>query len=152
MVLQIIVQKLKSLLLLIVGVFRRALCCFRRKRLNSEDCIPLTTIGIVPNKQNAPYENESWNNWEDKAENQKPNSIQQHIELYRQQTLLARQKSTEKEEPLEVEKFFEDMTPRITKQTKLFLNSGENNESNNSRLNFNPQGVIAPVCKFLFLI
>lgn len=145
-------QKLKSFLLFFVGLFRRALCCFRRKRRPSSDSIPLLAVGVVPNNSvNGCADMENWNNWDEsnRTEITKPNSIQQHIEMYRQQTLLARQKSTESQEETQ-ENFFEDMAPRITRQTKIFLNSDENNEMNvSSRLSLNPQGIIATVCYIL---
>lgn len=143
-----LVQKLKSFILFFIGIFRRALCCFRRKRHPSCDSIPLTTIGVIPN--NA-AEFESWNSWEDtansiKSDTFKPNSVQDHIEQYRhQKAMLARQKSESRE--TEQENFFEDMTPKITRQTKVYLNSDDNDNSRNvtSRLALNPQGIIPTV-------
>lgn len=153
-----ILQKLKSLLLFIVGLFRRALCCFRRKRHPSCDSIPLTAIGIVPNNAMNGSEFESWGNWEDpasqiKSDTFKPNSIQEHIEQYRQQkAMLARQKQAESGEEKQ-ENFFEDMTPKITRQTKVYLNNEENDPSMiQSRLLLNPQGIIPRVSISVFYI
>lgn len=151
MALQFIVQRLKSLFLFFIGIFRRALCCFRRKRHPSFDSIPLTAIGVVPNNAiNGNADFETWNSWDDasktKDDTYKPNTVQEHIELYRQQALVAKQKSTDEEEEIQ-ENFFEDMTPRITRQTKVFLNHDENDPSRSvsSRLSLNPQGIVATV-------
>lgn len=43
------VNRLKALFLFLLGVVKRALCCFRRRRRASGDPIPLTAIGVVPN-------------------------------------------------------------------------------------------------------
>lgn len=146
MAVQFIVQRLKSIFLFIIGIFRRALCCFRRKRHPSCDSIPLTAIGIVPNNINGQNDFENWN-WDEANQKNdcKPNSIQQHIEMYRQQTVLARQKSQDAQEEVQ-ENFFEDMTPKITKQTKVYLNN-DNSEGNNvsARLSLNAQGIAVTV-------
>lgn len=144
--LQFLMQKFKSFLLFFIGIFRRALCCFKRKRYSSTDSIPLTAIGVVPtNATNGSSEFDNWNNWEDgnRGEAFKPNSIQEHIELFRQQKVLARQKLEMDEQQ---ENFFEDMTPRITKQTKVFLNNEDDSaRSSMSRLALNLQGVVSVV-------
>jgi len=49
MAISFIVNRLKALFLLVLGVVKRALCCFRRRRRASGDPIPLTAVGVVPN-------------------------------------------------------------------------------------------------------
>lgn len=147
-----IVQAVKSLLFFFVGVWRRALCCFRRRRRMSCDSVPLTAIGVVPDYPGASCssnsnEIENWN-WEDSNPNAyKPNSIQEHIEYYRQQKqkIAIKNQVVEPEDEVQ-EDFFEDMTPRITKQTKVLINDeDENYKSNSSRLSLAPQPIIVTV-------
>lgn len=50
----LLITKLKGLFLIILSVFRRALCCFRKRRRNSHcESEILTTIGIVPAYSNT---------------------------------------------------------------------------------------------------
>jgi hypothetical protein len=49
MAISFMVNRLKALFLLVLGVIKRALCCFRRRRRASGDPIPLTAVGVVPN-------------------------------------------------------------------------------------------------------
>jgi hypothetical protein len=53
MAISFIVNRLKALFLLVLGVVKRALCCFRRRRRASGDPIPLTAVGVVPNNVNS---------------------------------------------------------------------------------------------------
>lgn len=150
MALNFLINRLKGLFLVFFGVFRRALCCFRRRR-RSSSCtpIPLTAVGVVPNNIISSGEREdgpemhSWNSWEDgsspdsvvtdvgQGQSAPVNSIQQQIELYRQSQI--RQPSeSELEQP--AEDYFQDMTPRITRQQKVLVpisrrGEGEGQES-----------------------
>lgn len=45
----IILNRLKSLVLVVLGLVKRSLCCFRRRRRVSFDAEPLTNIGVVSN-------------------------------------------------------------------------------------------------------
>ncbi|KAG8233120.1 hypothetical protein J437_LFUL012546 [Ladona fulva] len=150
MALNFITNRLKALLLIFLGAFRRALCCFRRRR-RSSSCspIPLTAVGVVPDSINNSVGREdgpelhSWNSWEDGSSPDSvitdvghnmpapANSIQQHIELYRQ-SQMRQPFETEMGEP--AEDYFQDMTPRITKQQKVLVSTskredGEGEES-----------------------
>lgn len=50
----LLIIKLKSLFLIILSAFKRALCCFRKRRRNSHcESEILTTIGIVPAYSNT---------------------------------------------------------------------------------------------------
>lgn len=114
------------------------------------DSVPLTAVGVISDfPRQAVGELENWNNWEDNNTNYKPNSIQEHIEYYRQQAMAARSISETEEEIKE--DFFQDMTPRITRQTKVFVDSGETDASkpNPSRLSLAPQAILAQVCDYL---
>lgn len=52
MAMQFLVNRLKALFLVILGAFRRAMCCFRRRRRSSCDSIPLSAVGVVPDLLN----------------------------------------------------------------------------------------------------
>lgn len=122
MAISFIVNRLKALFLLVLGVVKRALCCFRRRRRASGDPIPLTAVGVVPNNVSSieGSDLQSWNTWEDNpvsvVTERSQSTIQQHIDLYRQQST---RHESESEEPQP--DFFEDMAPHITKQTKIIL-------------------------------
>jgi hypothetical protein len=49
MAIAFIVNRVKALILLLLGAVKRALCCFRRRRRQSGDTIQLTAVGVVPN-------------------------------------------------------------------------------------------------------
>lgn len=76
-------------------------------------------------------------------ENAAPQTVQDHIELYRKQKAMP-QRQHDDLPPEEQLNFFQDMTPKITRQTKVLLvnkdrNStaeGDSNASPTSRLNF----------------
>lgn len=53
MAIAFMVNRLKALFLFLLGVVKRALCCFRRRRRASGDPIPLTAVGVVPNNFNS---------------------------------------------------------------------------------------------------
>lgn len=129
MAIQVVVQALKSFLFFFVGIWRRALCCFRRRRRMSCDSIPLTAVGVVSDYAGPSCsggEMDNWGAWEESGGGYKPNSVQERIEMYRQQTMAARQPSVDSEEVHE--DFFQDMIPRITRQTKVFIDDDEDDE------------------------
>ncbi|KAF2894489.1 hypothetical protein ILUMI_11689 [Ignelater luminosus] len=135
----VIFKKLKSFLLFIVAIWKRALCCFRRRRRASE-FVPLTQIGIVTN-QNIEATQENWSDWNEQIviPTCKPSTIQEHIEFYRQQTIASRQVQ---DEPAEVqENFFNDMTPTITRQTKLYVNDNNDDKRCMNRLTLDPENI-----------
>lgn len=53
MAIEFLVNRFKALVVFLLGVFRRAMCCFRRRRRSSCDSIPLSAIGVVPNTLNT---------------------------------------------------------------------------------------------------
>jgi hypothetical protein len=48
-----LVKRLKALVLFFLGLVKRALCCFRRRRRQSGDPIQLTAVGVVPSNANS---------------------------------------------------------------------------------------------------
>ncbi|XP_076162640.1 uncharacterized protein LOC143144272 [Ptiloglossa arizonensis] len=120
MAVEFLVNRLKALVVLLLGIFRRAMCCLRRRRRSSCDSIPLSAVGVVPNTLNNTTESEQWDQWEENpvvvVPDRPVNTIQAKIDQYRQQ---ASKTSELTEEPQP--NFFEDMTPKITMQTKILI-------------------------------
>lgn len=94
----------------------------------------------------------SWRNWDEDSKNKKPNTIQEHIEFYRQQAMAARsqqlQQEPEDQTHAEIEHYFEDMKPKFTGQTKVLIKNGAADSVNvpsqfhsqeTSRLSLNPE-------------
>lgn len=153
-----IFNRIKSLCLIFIGLWRRALCCFRRKRRPSCDALPLTTVHVVnncsTNTRNTENESDmnSWRNWDEESKNKTPNTIQEHIEFYRQQAIAARtqqlQQDVEDQTHAEIEHYFEDMKPKFTGQTKILIKNGAADSVNTpsqfhtqetNRLSLNPE-------------
>lgn len=133
-----IIQKLKAALLFLLGLFRRSLCCFRRRRKMSTDVVPLTGVGVVPSSQT---QNDSkaddltnWNSWDDPGQAKAPQTVQEHIQLYRSQLGGQQQPDVQPEQPQM--DFFQDMEPHIKKPPKVVLRPKESSQLN--RLAFNP--------------
>ncbi|KAK9693546.1 hypothetical protein QE152_g34122 [Popillia japonica] len=100
---------------------------------------PLTDIGIVANKQND-TEVENWKNWgNDGFVNKKPNTVQEHIDFYRQQKA---QIQIQEEVPEERTDFFEDMTPKITAQKKVLIGSSRKHNERSNNLSLVPDIVL----------
>lgn len=130
----------KSIFFFIISAFKRALCCFRRrKRVN--DFVPLTQVGVVSDQSPMSTETENWSDWNEPIlnEHSKPNSVQEHIEYYRQQAIAARQIKEEVSETQE--NFFDDMTPRITKQPILYINEEKEESNTFNKLSLAPDSV-----------
>lgn len=136
-----ITNKLKSLILFIVATFRRALCCFRRrKRVSFSENDQLTHVGVVANQTVNEFEN--WNDWNnDSINNRKPQTVQEHIEYYRKKQAQITGEKVDDVEEIE-ENFFEDMTPNITKQMKVLIGSTNNDVSNTHNLSLTPENVV----------
>uniref|UniRef100_A0A1Y1KSS1 Receptor-binding cancer antigen expressed on SiSo cells n=1 Tax=Photinus pyralis TaxID=7054 RepID=A0A1Y1KSS1_PHOPY len=135
---EIIFKMFKSLFFFIVSIFKRALCCFRRrKRVN--EFVPLTQVGVISEKS-IPNEMDSWNDWnEPVATPSTPTTVQEQIEYYRQQAIAARQV---KEEPQETqENFFEDMMPTITAQTKVYINPNVTQSETSNKFSLAPENI-----------
>ncbi|VEN36039.1 unnamed protein product [Callosobruchus maculatus] len=147
MIISVVVNKIKCLILLIVNLFRRALCCFKRRRRDSNsECEPLTHV--VSGRDEESFQN--WE-WEENLAHKEPKTVQDHIELYRKQKTQA-VKSKDWNELEEQLNFFEDMTPNITKQMKVVLNTNQHHETNQSsgnRLNFDENCVNAIITEEL---
>ncbi|KAG5865501.1 hypothetical protein JTB14_035525 [Gonioctena quinquepunctata] len=140
MILTIVSNKIKSFIFIFVNLFRRALCCLRRRRRSSCDSVPLTHV--ISNIEEQNHDIQNWGNWEDSVPKESPQTVQDHIELYRKQNSKVGSVSPDPEEDLNL---FEDMAPRITKQKKVLIhaNSARSNDGDTSRLNFVEETAIA---------
>lgn len=127
-------NRLKALLVLLFGVFKRAMCCLRRRRRSSCDSVPLAAIGVVPNVLTSSTEMEQWDKWEENPvvviPDKPVNTVQAKIEQYRQQVI---KPETPTEEQLN---FFEDMTPKITRQTKILIKDKHADASSHNTAKF----------------
>uniref|UniRef100_A0A1L8EDQ1 Putative receptor-binding cancer antigen n=1 Tax=Haematobia irritans TaxID=7368 RepID=A0A1L8EDQ1_HAEIR len=126
-----VLQQIKVLLLSIVQLFRRALCCFSRKRKPSYS-EPMNVVVVSPVSSSIGHRTSSdvperdWNSWDDS-----PRSVQEHIEQYRQQIAKPPTPQTEASEP----DFFKELTPVIKPQQKFYLpNDNQMNQQDFSRL------------------
>lgn len=136
-------KKILSVFLFLIALFRRALCCFGRRRV-SVDFVPLTHVGVVVNNVkecDGAGDLQTWQNWGDTDESapREPRTVEEHIEFYRKQQVLARNNSDENAE----QDFFEDMTPKVTKQTKVVIGAkSEDVDSTSSpRLSMVPESI-----------
>lgn len=135
MAVEFLVNRLKALFIFILGVFRRTLCCFRRRRRSSCDPIPLSESGgelpivVINRLVNDKQEQETWDQWGENPVVIVPDdSVQSKIDQYRQQI----SKPPDSSEEPQIN-FFEDMTPKITKQKKILLRN-ENAEQSSMNL------------------
>ncbi|KAG5315743.1 RCAS1 protein, partial [Acromyrmex insinuator] len=120
MAVEFLMNRLKALFVLLFGIFKRAMCCLRRRRRSSCDSVPLSTVGVVPNVLTSSTELEQWDKWEENPivviPDKPVNTVQAKIEQYRQQVIKPPESPTE-----EQLNFFEDMTPKITRQAKILI-------------------------------
>lgn len=136
---EIIFKMLKSFFFFIISVFKRALCCFRRrKRVN--EFVPLTQVGVISDHNTVSTELDNWSDWnEPVTAPSKPNTVQEQIEYYRQQAIAARQ--VKEELPEVQENFFDDMAPTITKQTKVYINQNTSESRMSNKLSLAPENI-----------
>ncbi|CAG9772640.1 unnamed protein product [Ceutorhynchus assimilis] len=131
----LIFYKIKSFFLVFINLLRRALCCFRKRRHSFKDSETLThVISNLEEQNDAP----NWSEWGDNFKDHKPKTVQDYIELYREQAVKARTAVEKAEEDSPEQQFFEDMAPQIMKQTKVFVRSKNDTVSKrtvNTRLN-----------------
>jgi len=134
-----LLNKLKSLILAVLDLFRKMICCIKRQRHNSG--IPLhnkpVASGFHKDMEDTSWDNEGWDACEvvvDRVEiPAAPRTTSEHIAMYRQNVAVSRQKSVPDNEESEPD-LFSDMTPQIKKQKKLFIGP-KSSVSEQSRLN-----------------
>ncbi|KAH8362146.1 hypothetical protein KR084_005382 [Drosophila pseudotakahashii] len=122
-------QQIKMLVLGIITLCRRALCCFSRRRKlshsgSSSGSGDLQAVNVIVERgdfstganptggrSTGPRERD-WNSWDDS-----PRTVEEHIEQYRQR--MAQPPTPPKEEP--EPDFFSELTPTIKPQMKFYL-------------------------------
>ncbi|XP_035920053.1 receptor-binding cancer antigen expressed on SiSo cells [Anopheles stephensi] len=131
---ELVMNRIRQLLLAIVGVLKRAMCCFsRRRKLSASECEVLNTVsvdrypgggrGAGGQGKNVPEKD--WNSWDDS-----PKTVEEHIERYRE--TLAQPPSPSEPQP-EVD-YFQDMAPQISSQPKICIANETEPPSDFSRL------------------
>ncbi|KAL7744095.1 hypothetical protein ACLKA6_009081 [Drosophila palustris] len=128
-----VLQQIKMLLLGIITLCRRALCCFSRRRklshANGNDQLQAVMIGSdFPTSTNAAggsmaagnSKERDWNSWDDS-----PRTVEEHIEQYRQR--MAQPPTPPKEEP--EPDFFSELTPVIKPQLTYYLDNATSTSS-----------------------
>ncbi|XP_055305459.1 uncharacterized protein LOC129570082 [Sitodiplosis mosellana] len=138
MILIHMLSRFKSLLLSLITLFRRALCCFSRRRKSSfSDCEVLTSVNVVQSSNCSRHRNEDerdWNSWDDS-----PRTVGEHIEQYRQK--LAKPNIGEENQEPSVD-FFQDMVPKVVKPKKMFIDQNKAATENFSRLQATSAAII----------
>lgn len=111
--------KVKAFFLVFVNLFRRALCCIRKRRHSFSESVQLTHVISNTDNQNEPP---TWSEWSDEGfRDNKPKTVQDYIEQYREQTTKARIAQDVEENTEDQLNFFEDMAPQITAQAKVLV-------------------------------
>ncbi|XP_033172556.1 receptor-binding cancer antigen expressed on SiSo cells [Drosophila mauritiana] len=128
-------QQIKMLVLGIITLCRRALCCFSRRRKLSHSgsasgaADQLQAVNVIVERGDfsatgassagqagggraAGARERDWNSWDDS-----PRTVEEHIEQYRQR--MAQPPTPPKEEP--EPDFFSELTPTIKPQMKFYL-------------------------------
>ncbi|XP_017484773.1 PREDICTED: uncharacterized protein LOC108375164 [Rhagoletis zephyria] len=137
-----VIQQIKTLLLSIVKLLRRMMCCFsfgrRRKPSFSEPMEIKVVIGdgqeAVPVGKQSPNWNRTqqqqhverdWNSWDES-----PRTVTEHIEQYRQRLAKPPTPPPAEQEP----DFFTELAPVIQPQIKYYLGDNSNDKTDFSRL------------------
>ncbi|CRK89855.1 CLUMA_CG003429, isoform A [Clunio marinus] len=126
------IAMIKKFFLFFLRIFRRALCCFSRKRSDSKSDYEgrLEVVNVVDDSPNFKKSNtldRDWNSWDDK-----PRTIEEHIEVYREN--LVKPKEPELVSETQNIDLFADMAPKIIKQKKVLINQGKQEQPSFSRL------------------
>lgn len=130
MISQLVMTRVRHLLVTIAALFKKILCCFSRRRKPSvSGCDTLNSVDVVRDAdrgQGNRYKNiveKDWNSWDDT-----PATVEEHIERYREQ--LAVPASPKEPPPEEQIDFFQDMAPRIIAQQKICVADGTPRDGN----------------------
>ncbi|XP_030756920.1 receptor-binding cancer antigen expressed on SiSo cells [Sitophilus oryzae] len=128
MILTWLFSKLKGFVLFFINILRRALCCIRKRKRSYSESVPLTHVVSGTESSN---DLQDWSDWgKDNGESNKPKTIQDYIDLYREQTVKSHNQEPEESEEQDLN-FFEDMTPKITRQAKVLIRNKNDPSSRN---------------------
>lgn len=118
MITNLIVTRIRHLLLTIAALFKKVLCCFsRRRKASTSECEVLNSVDVVRDVDRGRFKNvveKDWNSWDDS-----PATVEEHIERYREQ--LAAPVPPKEPPPEEQIDFFQDMTPQVITQQKICI-------------------------------
>ncbi|XP_045581627.1 receptor-binding cancer antigen expressed on SiSo cells [Procambarus clarkii] len=149
MIVMVAVRKVKSLLLLLLGLVRRCFCCFRRRR-HSETHLPIAISVEDSTHAVPPTQNDDglgcWDSWDVPSSvvsdgggraslSPQQSMMQQQINQYRlnQQRKLQESESEPEPEP----NYFEDLAPSIEKKPQVvILERPEEEQQVSNRLPF----------------
>uniref|UniRef100_A0A1Q3FC60 Putative estrogen receptor binding site associated antigen 9 n=2 Tax=Culex tarsalis TaxID=7177 RepID=A0A1Q3FC60_CULTA len=126
MISQLVMTRVRHLLLTIAALFKKLLCCFSRRRRSSAGSGPgdtLSSVNVV--RDSSRYKNvveKDWNSWDDT-----PATVEEHIERYREK--LVAPVSPPEPPPEEQIDFFQDMAPKIVAQTKICIAATDGGQS-----------------------
>lgn len=139
----IVTNTLLTLFQFILRIFKKAVCCLRRRRRLSCEPIPLTNIGVVPNVEKVciietlkilknicvsdcriylqEADGQSWGTWDDGTDRgltvvttgNPIDPVQQQIEFYRQQRMALAKKEENVEPKID---YFQVNCPNLLKQ------------------------------------
>ncbi|XP_053678500.1 receptor-binding cancer antigen expressed on SiSo cells [Anopheles nili] len=129
MITELVMNRIRQLLLAFIGVLKRAMCCFsRRRRMSVGECEVLSSVSVDRHSSTSRggknVTEKDWNSWDDS-----PKTVEEHIERYRE--TLAKPPAPV-EAPVEMD-YFQDMTPQISSQQKICI-ATESEPSDFSRL------------------
>ncbi|XP_055614163.1 uncharacterized protein LOC129760538 [Uranotaenia lowii] len=114
----LLVTRIRHLLVTIGALLKRVLCCCsRRRKASTSECEALSSVDVVRDVNSHKYKNiveKDWNSWDDS-----PATVEEHIERYREQ--LAAPPAPREPAPEEQIDFFQDMAPQIVTQQKICI-------------------------------
>uniref|UniRef100_A0A182ITG0 Receptor-binding cancer antigen expressed on SiSo cells n=1 Tax=Anopheles atroparvus TaxID=41427 RepID=A0A182ITG0_ANOAO len=126
MITELVMNRIRQLFLALIGVLKRAMCCFsRRRKMSLSECEVLSSVSIDRDQSRLKHVPEKdWNSWDDS-----PKTVEEHIERYRE-TLAQPSSPVEPQAELD---YFQDMAPQILSQPKICI-ATETEPSDFSRL------------------
>ncbi|XP_058835195.1 uncharacterized protein LOC131692253 [Topomyia yanbarensis] len=126
MITNLIMTRIRHLLVAIAALLKKILCCFsRRRRAPSCETDVLASVNVVRdgNRKYKTIVEKDWNSWDDT-----PATVEEHIERYREQ--LAEPVPPKEPPPEERIDFFQDMAPTIVTQQKICISAAGGGREN----------------------
>lgn len=132
-ILKAVLFKIGHMFLSTFGIFRRALCCFRRRRRLSDFALPMTKndLALPLNQGSFKEELQNWGSWNDTDQPLDVAIVIDETRKASRRNSNDRQSLSKDEE--DNEDFFKEMAPAI-KKPKMLLVKGKRNENNTSQV------------------